>query len=1043
MSIAKWAINKPVTVIMRIAALVLLGLVCLMRLPVDLLPNVTIPTINVTTQWPNVAPEEIEAQITRPIERAVSSVPGMYQVTSSSIEGRSQVRIQFRWGLDIGQAAVDVLQQVQRAQRSFPNDPTIQNPTVGKFDPNQMPIVVYAVSGIDDPVKLRALLDNQISPMLDSVDGVASATISGGQERDIIVDVDPYKLRAHHLSLSDISNRIQQENINVPAGIGRQGNTEYTIRSTGWFRSINEITRIPLGSFDGQLVSLGDVATVRDSHLETRLFSRFDGKPSASITIAKQSGANTVSTAQGVFTRIERIKKLYPKLTFGLAYDQSQFIKDSVNNVRDSAVIGGILAVLLLLFFLRNVQSTLVVALSIPTSIISTFVLLYLCGFTINTMSLGGLALATGLIVDDAVVVLENIFRHIERDKKSARDAAESGTTEILSAVVASTWTVMVVFLPLLLIKGQAGQMYTQFALVVIFALAVSLLDATTVVPMLAARIISGEAHAENLDATASHPSLLNRMFHKCGEWLNALDNSYHNGLKWAIKHRLWTLGGALGFTGICLLLSTQIGRELMPQTDSGNFSIDVKLPIGTALAQTDIAMKKIENIVQSNPNVLTALSTTGGGSRGGSPRPYQGSVSVNLKDDRKQSTQDVIKDMRKALSVLPGVSARPSQNDIVTQIMTGGNQNMEVDIFGEDLATLTRLSKDVMKNMRTVTGLENVDVNWQEAMPEIQWRIDREKAQALGVSFADIANTINTATNGDIASYYQEKGFQYPIVVELPEANRKTISEMKSLIIKTGQAGSSTAPEVTLSQVAVAEYGFGPSEITRLDRQRYVAISGAPMGRSQSEIQADIKKFMDETILPEGYYWDWGVSQKRTADEFGGMGIAVFLAIALIYMLLASQFESFIHPLTILFSVPLAGSGVVLGLFLTNRSFGLTAFIGVLMLVGIVVKNGILLVDYTNTLRKRGIIRDEALLTAGRTRLRPILMTASAAMLGMLPLALAFGKGSEVQAPMATTVIGGLLTSTALTLFVVPVVYSLLDDAVGKRFHKELNNEQ
>jgi HAE1 family hydrophobic/amphiphilic exporter-1 len=592
----------------------------------------------------------------------------------------------------------------------------------------------------------------------------------------------------------------------------------------------------------------------------------------------------------------------------------------------------------------------------------------------------------------------------------------------------------MVVFLPLLLIKGQAGQMYTQFALVVIFSLAVSLLDATTVVPMLAARIISGDAHAENLSATASHPSLLMRMFHRCGEWLNALDNSYHNGLKWAIRHRMWTVCGALGFTAFSMLLATQIGTELMPTTDSGDFSINVKLPIGTALAVTNKTMKQIEKIVQGNPNVQTAFSNTGGGSRGGSSRPYQGSVTVKLKEDRKQSTQDVMKDMRKALGRLPGVNARPSQDDIVTQMMTGGNQNVEVDIFGDDLAILTKLSKEVMRNLRDVPGLENVDVNWQEAMPEIQWRIDREKAQALGVSFADIANTINTATNGNIASYYQEKGFQYPILVQLPEANRKTIAKMKTLVIRTGQAGSATAPEVVLSQVANAEYGLGPSEITRLDRQRYVAIYGAPMGRSQSEIQADVKKIMAGMQIPQGYYWDWGVHQKRSAEEFGGMGIAVFLAIALIYMLLASQFESFVHPLTILLSVPLAGSGVVLGLFLTGRSFGLTAFIGVLMLVGIVVKNGILLVDYTNTLRKRGMMRDEALLTAGRTRLRPILMTASAAMLGMLPLALAFGKGSELQAPMATTVIGGLLTSTALTLFVVPVVYSLLDDALGKR---------
>lgn len=1031
MNIGHYAVTRPVAVIMRVAALVLLGAVCFSRLPVDLLPNVTMPTVSVSTSWPNVAPEEIEAQITRPIERAVSSTPGMYQVTSSSVTGSSQVRIQFRWGVDIGQATVDVLQQVQRAQRSFPKDATIQNPTILKMDPNQMPIVTYAVSGIEDPVKLRAMVDNQITPMLDSVDGVASSSVGGGQQRSIIIDVNPYKLRAHNVSLAEISRRLVQENVNLPAGIAKQGNTEYTIRSIGWFKSPTEIARIPIRTVNGSLVYIGDVAEVRDAHSETRLYTRFNGKPSVSISITKQSAANTISTADAVFARIKQIETLFPNLKFGLAYDQSQFIRNSVNNVRESAIIGGILAVLILLFFLRNIRSTLVVALSIPFSIISTFALMYMCGFTINTMSLGGLALATGLIVDDAVVVLENIFRHIERDKKSAYDAAISGTGEIVSAVVASTWTVMVVFLPLLLIKGQAGQMYTQFALVVIFSLAVSLLDATTVVPMLATKLISGEAHSENLLTAASHPSPMMRAFHRVGEWLNALDNGYHSALRWALHHRLVTLTGALGITLIAMLLATQIGTELLPQTDNGNFNVSVKLPIGTALEQTNKAMLKIEAIVMKNPDVATAMSSAGaGGSRGGSLRPYQGSVSVKLKDDRKQSTLDIMKGLRKELGKIPGVNARPSQEDIVTQIMTGGATNVEVDIFGDNLTTLSALSRDIMARLRTVSGLENIDVNWQEAMPEVQWHINREKAQQLGVSFTDIADTISTATNGDIASYYQEDGYQYPIIVQLPEAERKTVEKMGGIIVKAG-VGSQ---DVMLSQVATPIYGMGPSEISRMDRKRYVAVTGMPQGRSSGDIQADVQKAMKGVTLPTGYYWDWGVSQKRAADEFGGMGIAIFLAIALIYMLLAAQFESFIHPLTILLSVPLAGSGVVLGLFLTNRAFGLTAFIGVLMLVGIVVKNGILLVDYTNQLRARGIAREEALLTAGRTRLRPILMTASAAILGMFPLALALGEGAEVQAPMATTVIGGLLTSTALTLFVVPVVYSLMDQLVKRK---------
>ncbi|MCE5199516.1 efflux RND transporter permease subunit, partial [bacterium] len=626
---------------------------------------------------------------------------------------------------------------------------------------------------------------------------------------------------------------------------------------------------------------------------------------------------------------------------------------------------------------------------------------------------------------------------------KSAMEAAVSGTSEIVSAVVASTWTVMVVFLPLLLIRGQAGQMYTQFALVVIFSLAVSLLDATTVVPMLATRLISGEAHAENINDNTHKRGLLGKAFAKAGKLLDALDSSYRTGLNWAIHHRFKAIGAAAAVTLASFLLLPLIGTELMPLTDSGDFSVNVKMPIGTALEQTNKAMQQIERKISGNPDVLTAFATAGSnmGMRGSSTtlRPYMGSVTVKLKDNRSKPTADVIKDLRKQLSGIPGINARPQQTDLVSQIMTGGGQNIEIDIFGEDLSELSRLSKQVLQQVRGIPGLENLDVNWQEAMPEIQWKVDRQKAQQMGVSFSDVANMLNTATNGTISSYYQEKGFQYPIIVRMPEEDRKSVPEMLDLVVKPSGAG---AQDIVLSQVATPTYGNGPSEITRLDRQRYIAVTGVPQGRSAGEIQKDVTKIMAGISMPTGYHWDWGTNQKRNAEEFGGMWLAVVLAIALIYMLLASQFESFIHPLIILLSVPLAGSGVILGLFLTGRSFGLTAFIGLLMLVGIVVKNGILLVDYTNTLRRRGMRREDALLTAGPTRLRPILMTASAAILGMLPLAMGLGKGSEVQAPMATAVIGGLLTSTALTLFVVPVMYAIMDDLTRVFKGKRQTNE-
>jgi HAE1 family hydrophobic/amphiphilic exporter-1 len=498
------------------------------------------------------------------------------------------------------------------------------------------------------------------------------------------------------------------------------------------------------------------------------------------------------------------------------------------------------------------------------------------------------------------------------------------------------------------------------------------------------------------------------------------------------------------------------IGVELMPSTDSGDFQVNVKLPIGTSFAKTDEIMHRVEKILMDNPNVATAFVASGTNLsiRGVSTalNANQGAAIVKLKDGKRAATQDVINDLRKKMGQLPGVRPRINQFDLVNQILTGGNQTVEVNIFGDDLNQLSAMAQDVIGKVRDVPGYQNVDVNWQDATPELQWKVDRQKATQLGLSFQDIASTIGTATNGSIASYYQENGFQYPIQVQLPESERKTVTELLSLPIKptgAGSAGNAAAgaagaaspaarpaangPTIELRQVATPVYATGPSEITRLNRQRYIAVTGTPEGRSAGDIQKDVEARMKSLQLPQGYRWDWGSNQKRRGQEFAGMGLAVFLAIALIYMLLASQFESFVHPLTILCSVPLAVTGVILALFLSGRSFGLTAFIGLLLLVGIVVKNGILLIDYTNQLRERGRTRDEAVLEASPTRLRPILMTSLAAGFGMLPLALGLGAGSETQAPLATAVVGGLTTSTLLTLFVVPVVYTLFDDLARK----------
>ena len=1041
MNVAKWSVTRPVAVTMRIAALVLLGFICLLRLPIDLLPRVDIPIVAVSTNWPNTPPETMEAQITRPIEQAVASVPGLYSVNSSSSLGGSFVRVTLNYGVDVDQAAVDVLQAVQRGTRSFPTDPTLERPTVFKFDPSSLPILVYGVTGEKDLVKLRTVLKNEISPVLESAGGVAQVNISGGQERAIIVDVDPAKLQAFGIPISTVTARIQQENNTRPGGIARRGEKEYTIRAEGYLKSPLELASIPLETRDGRIIPLSAVAKVRDDALEQRVFLQQNGVPAAAVALTKQADANTVETSERIKAKLAQVQRSYPNLKFTVAYEQAGFVRNSIDELKETAIIGGVLAILVITFFLRNIRSTLVVALSIPISIVSTFAVMYFGGFTLNTISLSGLALASGLIVDDAIVVLENIFRHMEGGKRRAADAAVSGTQEIMGAVLASTFTIMVVFLPLFLIKGQSGQTFTQFALVVIFSIGVSLLDATTVVPMLASRFLKEKEieevhHPERIQSRIS-------FFRWAGFRLNALDRNYRRLLEKAITRRWWVVGGAVFLSLVAFPLVPIIGFETLPETDSGDFQVNMKLPIGTELAKTREWADYLERNLLADPDVESVFVGAGANVsfRGaGGSLPYRGGATVRLKRDRKATTEEVIDRLKPMMAKIPG-RTNASPFDMVSNILGGRSGGVEVDLFGSNLAATQAAAKTVQDALGAVPGLESVDVGIEDASPEIRFDVDRAKANSLGVSYNDVASAVSTATAASQVTYYQDPADaqQYPIYVELPVESRRSIPDILNIPVKTIAATTPGATDrtVLLRQIATVREATGPNEIARLNRQRYIEVNGrVSPDSSESQVQAGVEKAMSAVKLPAGVRWDFGERQKRRQEEFAGLGLAVLLAIGLIYTLLASQFESFIYPLIVLCSVPLCAPGVIIGLLLANQAFGLTAYVGVLMLVGIVVKNGILLVDYTNQLREKGEGRDEAILHASPTRLRPILMTSLCAILGMLPLALGIGNSSKLQAPLATAVVGGLLTSTALTLFVVPCVYTFFDD-LARRFRK------
>ena len=1046
MDIAEFSVKRPVDTWMRILIFVMLGAIAYTQLNTELLPDVERPSLFVSTQWSGVSPEDMESQITTVVEDAVATVPGLLHLSSRTSEGSSRVTVEFEPGHDMRQAAVDVLQYIQKAQRKFQtSDPNLLAPSVQQHDPNSMPVLVLGVSGINDPVRFRTVLNDEIKPVFESAAGVASAEVNGGQERAIMVEFDSQALLAHSLTSQDLVKALSSENQNVAGGMATNGNKQMLVRSYGWVKSLKELEAIPVGTSNGRLIPLKRVARTTDSHTETTNYQRLNGVPAGSINILKQSNANTVDTVNNALAKLEEIKRNHPDLQFREVYNQSKFVSQAVTSLEEAGLVGGALAMMVVFFFLRNFRTTLVVATSIPVSIISTFSFLYIMDYSLNTMSLVGLALATGLIVDDAVVVMESIYRQMEEKGLGPVEASIVGTKVIMSAVLSSTFTIMVVFFPLLLIPGQTGQMFRPFALVIIMAMAFSLLDALTGVPMLCSQFIR---IVERNEEDQPRATFWDRMFARWEGWAKALDAGYADLLRSAMRRRALVLIAGVVVTVVSLGLIPLIGFDFMPGSDTGTLRLQLNMPRGTALVETDAAMAQIERVIASQPDVVTYLTSVGQGSGGGGSRDT-GSAWISLRENRRRASCDAVSARLLAgFANIPAVRAFPSTMDTVKTTISGGSQgqSLELDIFGADQVQLTQLSQQFLAILKDVPGCGDLRDQAGDPAPEIRWIVDREKATDLGLTFFQVASAIQTASQGVTASYFQSQGKRAPIVVQLAQEKRDATVDLVGLVVNSKVASSvqngttgtreNASKGVQLGQVARAETALGFTTINRLARQRYRALVGAGQGRALSAIQKDVEAALADFAMPPGYSWDWSTSSKSQGQQFRKLGFAVILAIVLIYMLLCIQFENLIVPLSIILSVPLCIVGVLLALFLTARPFSVMAGVGCLMLVGIAVKNGILLIDNTLRAREAGMAREEALLYACPERLRPILITAFAAMLAMLPIAMR-GRGGEMESPMAIAVVGGLLASTLLTLFIVPMAYLTLDDLDTRFFRR------
>jgi len=1020
MRVSRFAVHRPIFTIMVVLMVLLLGVISLSRLPIDLMPDISYPTLSISCAYENAGPEEIEELIARPIEQAVSAVPGVEEQTSTSVEGQGTVRVTFSWGTDLDAAANDIRDRLDRIIDHLPED--AERPSLRKYDLASFSILSLGASSNLDPVQTRQIIEDQVQYRIERVPGVAAVLIRGGLDREIHVSLDPTKINALGIPLESIIARIREGNVNIPAGTIEKGNFEITVRTPGEYTDLRQLQDTVIAIRHGAPIQLREIALVEDSWQKITRIVRVNGVPGIWLSVYKQSGKNTVEVARAALAELERINLDIPQIKIIPIIDTSDYIQRSIANVGTSAIYGGLLAVVVLLLFLRNFRSTIVIATAIPVSIIATFALLYFGHATLNIMTLGGLALGIGMLVDNSIVVLENIFR-MRESGELLENAAVNGAEEVTSAVIASTLTTLVVFLPLVFVRGMSGVMFKQLSIVVSFSLLCSLAVALTVVPMLSARILP----AAHIDEKFKH-TFRGRVFEMSGLFSKSLENGYKKFLHFALANRAFVVVIAVLLLTASLMITPYIGVELMPSTDEGEVRVEAEMAVGTKLSLLDEKFEVIEKIVNESVPEIESTVTSIGGSQWHGAGGHTGDIRISLKpqSQRTRSSEQIADDLRGKLSGIPGmiIRTRAGEGLFMHRLGTSGGDKVQVEVRGHDLQMADKLAAQVKEIVESIDGITDARVSRESGSPEELILIDRQKAADMKLTVSKIANALQTILSGTRAGYYRQGGDEYAILVKLRDAEQMDLRDILDLTIT-----NSEGEPVVLRNVVTVGPRKGPVLIERKNQERVIYISADISGRDMGSILSDLRKRLRRVPVPPNFTIAFGGDYEEQQKSFHELLLSCILAIVLVYMVMACQYESLRDPFVVMFSVPLAAIGVILMLFLTRTTFNVQSFIGCIMLEGIVVNNAILLVDHTNLLRRKGgmPIR-EAIEEAGRRRLRPILMTAMTTIIGLIPLALGLGEGGEAQAPMARAVIGGLLSSTLITLVFVPVVYSIFE---------------
>ncbi|HOO57216.1 MAG TPA: efflux RND transporter permease subunit [bacterium] len=1005
----------------RPMAVLMVGTVTLPRLPIDFLPNIERNVISVSTSYDGAGPKEIERLITEPIERALSTINNVSQITSESREDSSRVRIEFAWGTSMDEAMNDIRDKLSQAERSLPDD--ADDPIAFKFDTSMLPVMLLTITGDMPTVDLKDYVEDDIQYRIEQIEGVAAVDVSGGETREIHVQVNQAKLASLNISIDTVVSVLKKENTDIPGGYVEEGTMEYLIRNKGEFTDVESIRNVLIAYKNESPIYLKDIANVFEGIEERRNETKLMGRKGVMLSIRKQSGENTVEIAQNVKRKVEEIRQILPPgVEIKTMFDTSTMIKDSIAQLRQSALIGGILALIVLFLFLRNIRSTIITFVAIPFSVVSTFIILYFGGLTLNIMSLGGLALGVGMMVDNAIVVLENIFRHRSLGENRT-EAAINGAGEVGMAVTASTATTLCVFVPLVFVSGMSGIFFKELGITISAALIASLFVAITLIPMLSSRFLKINKNI-NTDVDIDTYS---------GKGIYAI---YGKLIAVALRHKAITIIFVIiVFAGGIVLLKGRIGAEYLPQVDEGQVGVSFEMPVGTKLDITRNEMAKLEKIIaETTPEIENMYSQAGSGGRGGSSGTNAGSFRIMLtpSDERDRSTTEIVNELRgKLTSATKGKVWVMESGSIMQRILGGGRESrLEIDVRGHDLDTGNELSLLVSQIIENTSGAANPRISASPGKPEMSIVVDKDKAAALNLSPAEIGGIVRTNIEGSIASRLRRGGDEIDIRVRLRPEDRENLEDVSNILITP--SGRSPIPLRGLVRLVEDE---GPVEIERRDQERIITISASYTGDvPPGTVNADIENQIRALSIPEGFSIEFAGEEMERKEAFSSLLLSFILAIALVYMVMAIQFESLLHPFLIMFAVPLSLLGVMLSLYVTRTNLSLMAYLGIIMLAGIVVNNGIVMIDFINQLRRKGTALEEAVKQAARLRLRPILMTTTTTCLALIPMAVGAGRGAEMQAPLGRVVIGGLLIAMILTLIFIPVLYASIEGFSERR---------